>query len=599
MSSAPSAQTVGVGEDSIPAADPTSIRWFKVSPHARSSFVFVAVINISLTLLTSATFMADTWQYSASVAARLSKQYETVFYSEFFEFGHLLWRPCVYSLARVVQILDSDFGKSDPKHTATILLIAVSWIAGFAILFLFHRIACQFTSDFWLASLVTFGFATSQGFLNFIHAGPPYIPGLAMIVAAMYVLETHELRLHPLLTASLGGAALAAAVLLWFPYVFIVPAVLLIPLLRRESWRATLIVSAIFALVCSIVYAVVALHLGLRHISDVLGWIRASNHGIDHIKGVSRAIFGFARSFINMGNDAVLFKRYLLHDPFSPVSLIDLFKASRGKLLLFYCWIGGTLIALAVAKQNRMLLLLIAALAPVIGFAIQWQGGDMERYLAIYPFLFLAVAAALVGLSTSPSLSSHSLRYLIVGFVFLMAVVNVFALFRSRIVRHENEVVRRMEDIPVAAGDLHRRIWVATNQDEVFNFIASFPFARINRDRTFQVSAVLELGRTDTAEWKVNFSQLTKQVWDRGGVVWLSKRLLSPVPKPEWNWVEGQDRRVSWKQLKPFFSQVELDKCVGGEDGFCLLQPSRANREFLSRVDSKSIAARNTTGGQF
>jgi hypothetical protein len=590
VSSAPSARFPRLVARGIPAADPTRglrlVHASKVFPRARTSFVFVAVVYVSLTQLTSATFMADRSDYSACVAARLGKQYDSVFYSDFFEFGHALWRPCVYSVVRAVQMLNPRFAKSDPRHTVTILLIGISWIAGFATLFLLHRIACHFRRDFWLASLVTFGFATSQGFLNFIHAGTPYIPGLAMIVAAMYVLQTHELRLHPFLKASVSGAAMAGAVLLWFPYALILPAVLFIPLLQRRSWRITLNVSAIFALVCSLAYVTVALHLGLRHMSDILSWIRASNHGIEHIKGVSRAIFGFARSFINMGNDGVLFKRYLLHDPFSPVSLMDLFKASLVKLLLFYCWIGGTLIALAVAKQNRTLLLLIASLAPVIGFAVEWQGGDMERYLAVYPFLFLAVAAALA------ARSPFSLRYLIVGFIFVMAVVNVFALFRSRVVRHENEVARRLEDIPVDAGDLHRRIWVATNQDEVFNFIASFPFAPVNRDRTFQVSAVFEVGRSDTAEWKVNFSQLTNQVWDRGGVVWLSKRLLSPVPKPEWNWVEGQDRRVSWKQLKQFFSVFELDKCVGAGDGFCLLRPSRANREFLSRFDSKGIAAR-------
>jgi len=57
-----------------------------------------------------------------------------------------------------------------------------------------------------------------------------------------------------------------------------------------------------------------------------------------------------------------------------------------------------------------------------------------------------------------------------------------------------------------------------------------------------------------------------------------------PLPKAEWNWVETMIARVPGTDLSPFFSRLRMNKCVGGNDGFCLLAPSPANREVLARV---------------
>ena len=52
-----------------------------------------------------------------------------------------------------------------------------------------------------------------------------------------------------------------------------------------------------------------------------------------------------ARSVINMGNDGLLFKRYLVHDPLNTVSLADL-SAEPGEGSFCYLFIAATLINL-------------------------------------------------------------------------------------------------------------------------------------------------------------------------------------------------------------------------------------------------------------
>ena len=151
----------------------------------------------------------------------------------------------------------------------------------------------------------------------------------------------------------------------------------------------------------------------------MLAWVGEASHGIQ-IAGVARAVFGFARSFINMGEDGVLFKRYLLHDPFSPVSVAALLRVALAKLVFFYALLASVVVTLLMAKRWRPLGLLAMASAPVLLFAVRWQGGDMERYLPLYPFLFLAIALCL------SERAQRFQRLLSVAFIATMALANIW-----------------------------------------------------------------------------------------------------------------------------------------------------------------------------
>lgn len=82
-----------------------------------------------------------------------------------------------------------------------------------------------------------------------------------------------------------------------------------------------------------------------------------------------------------------------MDDPYNPVPLGDLLRFSLWKLALFYAALAALVVQLARSPMGRRALALLAVCgAPVLGFAVFWQGGDIERYLPLYPMLFLALA---------------------------------------------------------------------------------------------------------------------------------------------------------------------------------------------------------------
>ena len=62
---------------------------------------------------------------------------------------------------------------------------------------------------------------------------------------------------------------------------------------------------------------------------------------------------------------------------------------------------------------------------PVFLFGVFWQGGDMERYLPLYPFFFLAVAWAL-----GSGQGYKVTRGVVAGFFLLAGVVNAWSYSR-------------------------------------------------------------------------------------------------------------------------------------------------------------------------
>jgi hypothetical protein len=72
--------------------------------------------------------------------------------------------------------------------------------------------------------------------------------------------------------------------------------------------------------------------------------------------------------------------------------------------------------------------------------------------------------------------------------------------------------------------------------------------------------------------------------------VWVSKRAWQSKPQREWNWVENEDRLVSWKQIVAFFSALATDGDLGGSDGFLRVPPNYANRKLLETFSTKNAA---------
>jgi hypothetical protein len=325
-------------------------------------------------------------------------------------------------------------------------------------------------------------------------------------------------------------------------------------------------------------YAVVVIGvLGIHSFAAFKAWMTAASHDTD-IKGITRMVFGFARSFIYMGNDGVLFKRYLLGDPFNQVTLLDLLRLSLWKLVLFYLLLLALCIALIRSSAGRRILgLLIINSVPVILFAISFDGGAIERYLPLYPAMFLALALCLCS-----ERSWMFVKYVVLAFVAAVIVTNAVAMAKPVLDRRQELTASRINDV-LQRWKPESRLITVTWQDELVNFSRSFPFHPLNQAGNLRIGALVTPGTTLAADWRKGFASQTLETWNRDGDMWVSRRVLSPRPRPEWNWAEGDEKRVSWPDFHSFFSQMELGESVGGDDGFILVPLSPKNRQFLEQ----------------
>src|SRR6266567_4037961 len=534
------------------------------------------LLYLLATVLTGAYFMADTADYAQAIVAHA---YGQDYF--FWEFGHLLWRPLGSVLFRFASPITHQFVGSDAQASATLVLISLSWFGGLVSVLSLYGILNRICRKKWAVLTAIVAFIFAQAFLNYFHTGAPYIPGLALLLLGMYVLIVQGDEDKPAWWGSLlAGSALAGAVLLWFPYVLAVPAALVSPLLPgfdRRRLTLAIQVAIVGAVIGGAAYLAVATHIGIHSIHEFRAWMEKTSRSTGSSnRGIGKMVFGFARSFINMGNDGMLFKRFLLHDPFNPVSALDLVRLSLWILLPFYLFLLFILLSLITSSNGRRLLaLLVISGLPVIAFAVYWQGGDPERYLPLYPLNFMAPAWSLDSAQTR-----RLLKYPLILFVAAMLMTNAFMMARPRLNRQQEASTARIGPLlPM----LKPGSWILTAnwQDDLVNFNRSFPLNPINRNGNLRIGSLISPGEPEVVHWQKDFSSRVQSIWARGGDVWLSRRLLSPRPHWDWNWVEGDDARVSWNDLYRYASKLELGQSVGGADGFVLLLPSERNRRVM------------------
>jgi hypothetical protein len=554
----------------------------------------VPVVYVFATCFTDAHFMADTGGYVVSILAYEGVQ-EYVeenpvvrdYRSEnpFWEFGHLLWRPLGLVVFNIFAPLYRSVADAEPGAIMVFLLMTINWVAGLLSAFLMYALTKRITGKAWVASFTTLAFIFSHGFLNFVQTGSSYIAGLSLILLGLYFLVAFERDADRHWRAALpAGVSLAGGVCMWLPYVWAVPAILMAPLLLfgadRQGWRVAFRATLVFALATGLAYASVMAHLGISSKEDLQAWISASSHGVQ-TSGATRVVFGLPRSLTYMGNDGLLFKRYLLNDPFNPVSAVDFIRGSLFKLCLFYLLAALMVVALPFSpKGRRILALLMLNAVPLLAFALLFDGGAIERYLPLYPLMFLALGWAVGQVGRVPVLKVVS-----AAFVITMIIANASALQSGVLERKQAQVAARIESLMPVLKE--RSVVITTHlQDELVNFQASYPFHPANRHGNYSVYSAVVVGTSQVEKWREGFAARAVEVWSLGGDVWITKRVFSPRPQPEWNWVEGDDRRVSWVDINSFFSQLEVGETTGIEDGFMLLLPSQRNTELLSRLTS-------------
>ncbi len=546
------------------------------------SLILWVIIYILATSFTRAAFFGDTRAYTSSILD--FTRGETYHFWEdnaFWEFGHLLWRPAGWLAFRISQPVTSRFVGSEPRANIAISLFALNWIAGLLSVVVLNVILRKLGTRPGPANLVTLAFLFSQAFLNFAQTGLAYIPGLLLLLLSLNVLITGSSGPFSIwLTTLTAGIAFAGAVCLWFLYVLATPAVAVAPFVfsspaTKNRMRLGLQTCIVAGLLTICTYASVLSHLHLYHWRDLHTWIAASSHGVDNIRGLSRMMFGFARSFINMGADGVLYKRFLLHDPYNPVSFAQLFRLSLGKFLLFYSFLICVLVVLLRSQNRNLLVGLELSAIPVMGFALFWQGGDMERYLPLYPPLFITLSIA-VGGNRPP----RWFKSFVLIFVTFVVVNNSFALSKLHLDHRRQLEVNRIAPLqPMLTPGSQ----VVVLDQELAN-LGSDPLHSSVQEEYLPSYTLFVPGTSGVLTWRQDLATMALSVWEKGGNILISHSVLDSRPAVNLHWAEGDDRRISWHDVHGFFSQLEIGESIGGPDGFELIPASSNNRTFLQAV---------------
>ena len=502
----------------------------------------------------------------------------------FQDFGHYLWYPLGWAISQALMPITRLVVGPDPLANVTLTLVIINWLAGLLSVFMVYGLASHISKRNWVAYTVTIAFIISQGFLAYAQSGCSYVPGLSLLLLGIFLLVKNGDKPEQRFRAALfAGLALAGAVCLWFTYVWSIPAALAAPLFfygfDKKQFRFVAQTCAVLGLAVVLIYGAAAISLGINSVEGLKNWVTHSSHGITGLNGAPRMVFGLSRSFINMGNDGALFKAYLVHDPFNPVSIMDLLRVSLWKLALFYVFLGAILFNLLRSPQGRRIAgLFVLNAIPVLLFAILWEGGAIERYLLLYPIIFIALAYAL-----SNARSIGWLNYAALAFVAVAAVSNIAAMAKPVQQQRQQDVVARIAQLePMLRPE--SRVATVNQQDEVWAFSWTFPFNPINRTGNLNTYHITEIGTSKMLQWREDFAVESLSVWEQGGDMWLSERVFSARPLRDWNWVEGADDRVSWTDINQFFSSIEVSESVGARDGFVRVLPSAHNRAMLGQL---------------
>jgi hypothetical protein len=539
---------------------------------------------------TRAHFMADTNVYAQAILRHQNGispiDYRLTTANPFWDFGHILWRPLGW-LSFVLTKPAMDLATRHNDLADVILtLMGINFLAAAAGVVFFFLLAGKILHGDWTALLATIGFFSADAFLNYAHTGNAYVPGLACLTTGMYLALPGKLPNRATRRAILAGVCFALSVLFWLPYVFVLPAALVLPLGLYGYETPRLRLSGYTIGTCAVIgvaaYIVGVYAAGIHTFADLKAWVLASGHGHIQPGGLrawARLAFAVPRSFINMGLDGMWLKRYLVHDPYAPVTIANLFRLSLWKLGMFYvATLGVCLVLYRTPRGRGLLFYLAAAVVPILAFAVFiFEAGSIERYLPLYPFVFLAFGFGLD--ANGPRRLGKTLLF--VTLVVTLAV-NILAMSNRTVESQRTAAIARIHDlIPLLPP--HSLIMAVNEQDSLAEFRQNFPLDPINLNAQWGTYDVLEINTERLATWQQDFANRVLKTWERGGSVWIPLRFLQARPRPEWNWVEGDDKRVKWTDLPAYFSQFETATAVDGADGFLLLQESQKNRTILER----------------
>lgn len=515
--------------------------------------------------------------------------------AQFWEFGHLLWRPWGYVGFRSIGPLFREWFRDTDVQAVARFFIVTNFVCCLGTLILTWALLLRLVS-LPLATLVAIAFCGANCFLDYITLGSAYLPALFFECLGLWliVVGSRPPR-HKVIWFSLAGASYAVSVLLWFPYIFVsagmVVFLFLWPLdnaghFDRHNWARQIRPGAIFVVSFVIFYAAVlsngALADGIHNAAQFKQWIIDSDSGWSQHLNIVRAATGVPRSLYELASDTILLKRWFFHDPYNVVHIGQLAGALFLKMAFFYLGILSIAWILFREKSGRMTLaVMLSAALPLLFFAIViFEPGSTSRYLPLLPFLYLAAAVALA------RGSNRQLAY--AGVIALLASSLAFNIFT---LTHESSVmtseVRNERTLLDRAISNEAVVFIPTLHEQFYYVPLTRPLDHGLSSSKYQTMDVVEVASTRLLHWRTEFAARVLDAWSTGKEVWLSRHVDANRPDASWEWIEGDDPRIKWAELPSFFQQFQTDASVGSEaNGFVRLAKTPVNVSLLSQLRS-------------
>lgn len=527
----------------------------------------------------SSPYIGDTMSYSASVVRHANGELEGGF-SPLWEFGHLLWRPLGAVVAPLARVLVPDRWTTDPETEVAYGFLAISILAALATGALLYDMLTRIAG--WrVAALLVFGLSWANGFLMYALSGSAYVTALFFSTAALWTLVSDPLSRRRQMVAGVLGAT---ATLIWFPQILTIPALALVPWIWNrsspaEGVRAALKVGVPAAVSLLVVYALGAVMAGVRSTDQAMQWFGAASHGWEQSQQWKRAVTGVARLMLDLSQDGVLLKRFVVNDPFQTMTFAELVRKSLWKVAVFYVFIGAIIWMCFRTRRGRSALLLsLVASVPMLVFAlVLLEPSSPERFLPLVPFVLLACAAGWQGMG----------RWVVGGFLVMLPVLNGSAFIES-LSSAPARMTAQMEDLRARAapGDLVVTVTFADPLAQWLEQRVYHPSLHGGPPPTYQLIAPAEV---TSHRWRQRFGARVFEAWNQGAHVWIRRGALAAAPDPELMWVEGDQPHLRWHDVTSFLNQLDYDAVTPRADGFTRIARSERSRTVLERALTDSL----------
>lgn len=541
------------------------------------AYVVLSVAVVLLAVSTHPQYDADAFDYAAQARAFLEHPGLTETRG-ILEFGHLLWRPLAVVATILARPVIEGWMHLEPGLPPLAALMALSTIFTWFAALLLYRIARVLAGSALAAVAVALLFLTANAVLLYMRSGFSYVPGVAfdLLAVSLVVAPPCRLALRFGLRPFFAGCALAASICLWTPGLFAVAGPITLAFLWEKDRRFAVQAGLWTALLTGGTFAAAIMINQFHSWREVADWIRNSSHGVAQTQKVLRLATGLPRSLIAIQDEALLLKRLYLHDPYAPVTWMRVFTGAAWKPPLFALAMGALGWILAKTGTGRRLLIAnLCAWIPLIVFAVTvFESGAAERFSPAFALLFPAVAYA------ARSLSWRSVAHWVLGIFFAaMVVVNLSSTSAAAWEARDRAALGRLE--------AYHRVWrlasvlvLLSPRDPIWRFHRVYPFHPLSLV-PFRFADAFEPANVHTLLFRQEFARQALSAWQDGGEVWITRRVMAERPKPEWEWVEG-DNGARWQELSAYYRQFATDAETRGDDGFLRVAASPANRLLLA-----------------